>query len=85
MWSALVEDMVAFNKYLEGAGLNPVWDFTFFKASFFQLAVLQHTCKDHNFVSFLSLQVQKKIIPFVFGNKLFLNDLLDALQKLYNV
>ena len=61
MWSALVEDMVAFNKYLEGAGLNPVWGFTFFKASFFQLAVLQHSCKDHNFVSFFSLQVQKKL------------------------
>ena len=73
--------MVAFNKYLEGAGLNPVWGFNFFKASFFQLAVLQHTCKDHNFVSFFSLQ-SKKIISFVFDNKLFLNDLLDAPQKL---
>ena len=73
--------MVAFNKYLEGAGLNPVWGFNFFKASFFQLAVLQHTCKDHNFVSFFSLQSKKKIISFVFDIKFFLNDLLDALQK----
>ena len=74
--------MVAFNKYLEGAGLNPVWGLNFFKASFFQLAVLQHSCKEHNFVSFFSLQVKKKFISFVFDNKLFLNDLLDALQKL---
>ena len=60
----------------------------FFKASFFQSAELQHTWKDHDFISFFNPQLQKKIFhcqdkwTFIFDNKLFLNYLLDALQKM---
>ena len=51
--------MVAFNKNLDGTGSNPVWGFIFCNASFFQSAELQYTCKDHDFVSFFTSQVQK--------------------------
>ena len=51
--------MVAFNKNLEGTVSNPVWGFIICKASCFQSAELQHSCKDHDFVSFFTSQVQK--------------------------
>ena len=44
--------MVAVNQYLGGTGLNPVRTYMFFKASFFQSAELQLTCKENDFILF---------------------------------
>ena len=59
------------------------------KEALVQSVKLQHTCKDHDFISF-SIRSSKKIficisfwgkMSLIFDNKLVLNDLLDTLQK----